>query len=208
MIALCFFTGLCDGNASSHPVIHECDKIRISIELSGNSTALTQNFNFNDLKNQRDKIKDKIINEANEEQIFIQQNNSALLIKGVKCELAAMAVGINIQDSGIICVAISQIIATLIDLQESYELDPIEENTFLYYVYTIEENSSNVTPWLTNDSSENVYYYLSDIFKKSPTGAILVIPLDITSTFDIEQVSIASAIEKCQAKIRERNNAR
>lgn len=59
VIALCFFTGLCDGNASRHSAISDQNTIKQCIP----DTTLTRNFsNLNEI---REKIKNEIIQKTN-----------------------------------------------------------------------------------------------------------------------------------------------
>lgn len=178
VIALCFFTGLCDGNASRHSAISDQNTIKQCIL----DTTLTRNFsNLNEI---REKIKNEII----------QKTNSDKVIKLVKSELLAQQVGIqDFEDWTITVMTASLITVVLLDLQETFHYDSIDIETGLFCLY---EDGGRLPEKL----------YLSDIFKINPTGAILVIPDPDNKAFtaDMEQVSLAPAIEECQKKIAEK----
>lgn len=116
------------------------------------------------------------------------------MIKLVKSELLAQQVGIqDFEDWTITVMTASLITVVLLDLQETFHYDSIDIETGLFYLY---EDGGRLSEKL----------YLSDIFKINPTGAILVIPDPDNKAFtaDMEQVSLAPAIEECQKKIAEK----
>lgn len=192
MIALCFFTGLCDGNVSSHSVISDQNTIKQCIRDEYHKES-TLTRNFSNLDGIWKEICLKIIEKTNTSDVVSQQKMSAEVIEYVKTELMQDAGIESAEDPAITIMTASLITVVLLDLQELFHYDPIDVKTGLYYLYTNGEYLSKKL-------------YLSDIFKINPTEAILVIPDPDSRAFtaDIEQFSLASAIEECQEKIRKK----